>query len=85
MNAMVAQINNNFAKLDLEAVTKVIRGAGGRTAMISGKLPNGTFGDLYYDSEGNARILITATSPGDGEPVIAISKSGIDVVKALGG
>lgn len=58
-NAM-AQINNNFAKLDQEVVTKVFRGESGDDVII-GKLPNGMYGMLFY-LNGTPHIIITATT-----------------------
>jgi hypothetical protein len=83
--AITQAVNRNFQMLDGEAVRKVFKGSTGNPALASGLLPDGTYGDLFYDKDGIARILITAQSPEDGEPVIAITKPGIDVVKALKG
>jgi hypothetical protein len=85
IKAAIAAFNRYFQALDREVVTKTVNQAAGKPAMMSGRLPYGKFGDLYYDADGVARILITAQSPEDNEPVIAISKPGIDVIKALEG
>lgn len=81
---MMAAINNNFARLDGEAVTKVIKQAGGKIAMIEGRLPYGGFGTLYYDKNGIPTELI-GQAPDDGRVGHWITKPGIDVIKQLGG
>lgn len=70
-------INNNFAQLDSEAVTKTFNQAGGN-AIIEGKLPyDGGYGSLYYDKDNVDRIII-GIAP-DGEIDIGASKPGESV------
>lgn len=74
----MAVINNNFAQLDNENVTKTFRQASGN-AIIEGKLPyDGGYGALYYDSSGTPRILIGITPDGDVD--IVKSKPGVSVL-----
>lgn len=71
-------INNNFAQLDGEAVTKTFKQANGN-AIIEGKLPyEGGYGNLYYDSTPLPRLLIGITPDGDVD--IVKSKAGVSVL-----
>lgn len=72
------QINRNFMSLDAETYTKNIS-TGANTAMTYGRLPNGRYGLLIYDSTGTARILI-GQAPEDGRPGVWISTDGVDVL-----
>lgn len=77
----VAVINNNFAQLDNEAVTKTFNQANGN-AIIQGKLPyTGGYGSLYYDTNNVPRILI-GIAP-DGTMGIFVSKDGESVLDAF--
>lgn len=78
--ALINAINNINRNLAAEAATKTIQQSGG-SAIISGKLSNGRYGDLIYDSNGIPRILVGQKS--NGEPIIAVSKPGKDVLKEL--
>jgi len=102
---IVAAMNRNFQALDGEAVTKLIKQAVGQPAMISGQMPDGNFGELFYGTGDNPptmtigqlptgfgqvindgtnnRILI-GQAP-DGHIGIWVSKTGVDVITALGG
>ena len=46
--------------------------------MLSGRLPNGRYGEVFYDSTGTPRILI-GQSPKDGRPGIWVTKPGCNV------
>ena len=83
---IVAAMNRNFAALDGEANTKVISGPGGKPAKISGLLPTGKFGDLFYDADGRgiAQILL-GQAPDDGRPGLWIMLGDYDVLSELGG
>lgn len=81
-NAM-AQINQNFARLDREAVTKVFKGPNG-PRVIQGALPYGGYGILLYDDDGTPRVLI-GTAPDDGRIGTWVSKPGQSVITLLGG
>lgn len=72
------QINNNFMMLDAEAYSKTISG-GGNPQMVSGKLQNGKYGEVFYDTQGTPRILI-GQAPKDGRPGIWITKPGFNVL-----
>lgn len=72
------QINKNFMMLDAETFSKNIQN-GGNNQMITGKLPNGRFGEVFYDAGGMPRILI-GQAPNDGRPGIWITKEGYNVL-----
>ena len=78
---VIRRINDNFRQLDAEANSKTIRGGNGR-AMVSGRLPNGRYGELFYDSTGTPRILV-GQAPKDGRPGIWITKSGYNVLEEV--
>lgn len=77
--SIVRQINDNFRQLDAETNSKTIIAGGGKNAMQSGRLPNGRYGEIFYDDTGTARILI-GQAPEDGRPGIWVTKSGYDVL-----
>jgi hypothetical protein len=64
--------------LDAETYAKTISN-GKNSQMISGKLPNGRYGELFYDAGGMPRILI-GQAPSDGRPGIWITKEGFNVL-----
>ena len=74
------QINDNFRQIAAENQTNTISQNGG-TALQMGKLKNGTYGLLLSDPSNTPRILIGFHTNGD--PVMAVSVSNTDVVKAL--
>jgi len=76
---LIPVLNRNFQALDAETSTRTVRQAGG-AAITSGRLPNKSYGDLYYDSSVVARIYITGDR-GNGKPLLAITKDGYDVLK----
>ena len=71
-------INNNFMMLDAETYAKTISN-GKNNQMVSGKLSNGRYGEVFYDAGGMPRILI-GQAPGDGRPGIWITKEGFNVL-----
>lgn len=71
-------INNNFMMLDAETYAKTITN-GKNNQMVSGKLANGRYGEVFYDAGGMARILI-GQAPSDGRPGLWISKPGYNVL-----
>jgi len=79
--AALQTANKNFMALDAEAFTKTIQN-NGTNQMISGKLDNGRFGEVFYDASGMPRILI-GQAPGNGRPGIWITKVGFDVLKEV--
>lgn len=79
--AALKQIDSNFRQLAAENQTKTISQNGG-TALQMGKLKNGTYGILLSDTNNTRRILVGFHT--DGQPVIAVSKGGVDVLDALG-
>ena len=80
--AIVQQVNANFRQLDAETNSKTIMAGGGRNAMLSGRLPNGRYGEVFYDSTGTPRILI-GQAPRDGRPGIWITKAGFNVLNEV--
>lgn len=67
--------------LDAETYSKTISN-GKSSQMVSGRLSNGRYGEVFYDAGGMPRILI-GQSPGDGRPGIWITKAGFDVLKEV--
>lgn len=80
--SIVRQINDNFRQLDAETNSKTINAGNGRYAMRSGRLPNGRYGEIFYDSTGTPRILI-GQAPADGRPGIWITKAGYSVLEEV--
>ena len=76
---VIRRINDNFRQLDAEANSKTIMQGSGNSAMVSGRLSNGRYGELFYDSTGTPRILI-GQAPKDGRPGIWVTKSGYNVL-----
>lgn len=77
----INSLNTIIRSLTAEASTKTISQSGG-SAIVSGRLPNGSYGEVIYDTNGTARILIGQKT--NGEPIIAISVKGKDVVDLVG-
>ena len=75
------QVNDIVRSLNKEQTTKTFKQPNGNS-IINGRLPNGRYGSLYYDSTNTARILI-GQAPIDGRIGIWISKEGIDVIDEL--
>lgn len=80
--AFDAAINKNFAMMDVENLTKTFNGPNGTKSIIQGRLPNGRYGQVYYDESGVARILI-GQAPDDGRMGIWVSTEGQDVLTLL--
>ena len=72
--------NKNFMVLDAETYTKTISN-NGSSQMVSGKMPNGRYGEVFYDAGGMPRILI-GQAP-DGRPGIWITKAGFNVMEEV--
>lgn len=79
--AALKQINDNFRQIAAENQTKTVSQNGGSALQI-GKLKNGTYGILLCDPGNTRRILVGFHA--NGQPIIAVSKGGIDVLDALG-
>lgn len=73
--------NRNFRTIDAETFTKTIS-ANGNNQMVSGKLQNGRFGEVFYDASGMPRILI-GQAPNNGRPGIWITKEGYNVLNEV--
>ena len=82
LSSIVQQINANFRQLDAETNSKTIIAGGGRNAMQSGRLPNGRYGEIFYDDTGTPRILI-GQAPKDARPGIWITKAGYNVLEEV--
>jgi len=80
--SIVRQVNDNFRQLDAETNSKTISAGGGKNAMQSGRLPNGRYGEVFYDSAGTPRILI-GQAPRDGRPGIWVTKAGFNVLEEV--
>jgi hypothetical protein len=80
--ARTNQINQNFAKLDAEAVTKTYRGPHGN-AQVVGRLPNNLgYGTIIYDLSGVPSIYIATDK--DGNPIMKVAKTGQDATTGSG-
>lgn len=82
LSAIIRQVNDNFRQLDAETNSKTILAGGGKTAMQNGRLSNGKYGELLYDSTGTPRILI-GQAPKDGRPGIWVTKPGFNVLNEV--
>ena len=80
--AVIRQINDNFRQLDAETNSKTIMAGGGKNAMQSGRLPNGKYGEVFYDETGTPRILV-GQAPNSGRPGIWITKPGFNVLNEV--
>ena len=81
LKAALKQIDDNFRQIAAENQTKAISQNGG-TALQFGKLKNGTYGIVLCDPNNTARILVGFHA--NGQPIIAVTKSSLDVFEALG-
>ena len=82
LSAVIRQTNDNFRQLDAEANSKTIIAGGGKNALVSGRLPNGKYGEVFYDATGTPRILI-GQAPKDGRPGIWVTKPGFNVLNEV--
>ena len=82
LQAVIRQTNDNFRQLDAETNSKTIIAGNGKNAMQSGRLPNGKYGEILYDSTGTPRILI-GQAPSSGRPGIWITKPGFNVLNEV--
>lgn len=81
LEAALKQIDQNFRQIAAENQTKVVSQNGGN-AIQWGKLKNGTYGLILSDPSNTRRILVGFHA--NGQPIIAVTKGGIDVLDALG-
>lgn len=81
LQAALKQINDNFRQISAENQTKTVSQNGG-TALQMGKLKNGTYGLALSDPNNVPRILVGFHK--NGQPIIAVTKSGKNVFDALG-
>lgn len=80
--SVIRQVNDNFRQLDAETNSKTIYGTSGKKATQSGRLPNGRYGDVFYDTAGIPRVLI-GQAPKDGRPGIWVTKPGFNVLNEV--
>ena len=80
LTSALKQINDNFRAIAAENQTKTISQNGG-TALQEGKLKNGTYGILLSDPNNVPRILVGFHK--NGQPIIAVTKSNINVLDAI--
>lgn len=81
MSNMVNQINQNFAQLDNENVTKVFKGANSDNKLIEGRLPNSLgYGMILYDANGLPSIYMAVDNSGN--PIMKVAKPGKDATTA---
>ena len=74
---IIRTTNDNFTKIDNEAVTKTFAGANGTNSIVQGRLPNDLgYGQIFYDPNGLAKIYM-AVDP-DGNPIMKVAKDGKD-------
>ena len=81
LKAALKQIDSNFRQIAAENQTRTISQNGG-SAIMNGKLPNGTYGIVLSDPSNVPRILIGFHK--NGQPIIAVTKAGKNVFDALG-
>jgi hypothetical protein len=80
LEQLISAINNNFAQIDQETVTKIFRVANNSPGFIQGKLPNDTgYGFLLYDGD---NVAIACYITPDGTPVLKVAKDGYDALTA---
>ncbi len=80
LDHVVAAVNNNFAKIDGEAVVKIFKGLNGTNAITFGRYQDDKYGLLINDGTTN-RILI-GIAP-DGTVGMWVSKVGEEVLDAI--
>ena len=77
----INSLNTVIRQLAANASTQVVNQGGGK-ALVSGKLSNGRYGEVFYDSNGVARILVGQDS--SGEPVVALSGDNTSILDSNG-
>lgn len=75
------QVNNMIKQLEKEQTVKTFKQSGGN-AIVQGRYADGKYGNVFYDSTPDARILI-GMAPDDGRMGIWVTKDGFDVVDEL--
>lgn len=75
------QVNNMIKQLDREQTVKTFKQVGGN-AIVQGRYSDSRYGQVYYDSDGDASILI-GMAPDDGRMGIWVTKDGSDVLEEL--
>lgn len=81
LEAALKQIDENFRQIAAENQTRTIAQNGG-SAITDGRLENGTYGIVLRDPSNVPRILIGFHK--NGQPIIAVTKDGKNVLEALG-
>jgi hypothetical protein len=81
LGANYNEVNNALRQIEREQTTKTYKQPGGN-AIVQGRYAEGKYGQVYYDTDNVARILI-GQDPTDGHMVIAVSRDGLDVIDEL--
>lgn len=77
----INSLNTVIRQLAATSSTQVVNQGGGK-ALVSGKLSNGKYGEVFYDANGVARILVGQDS--NGEPVVALSGDDTSILDSNG-
>ena len=83
MSGNFSQVNNMMRQIDNEQTVKTFKQPGG-SSILQGRYAEGKYGQVYYDSDNLARILI-GQHPTDGHMGIWVSIDGVDVIAELEG
>ena len=78
----MGQINDVTRRLNKEQQVKVFKGTNNTNAVTVGKSADDKYGVLLEDTSGVRRAYF-GQNPADGEPVLAITISGNDVIDEL--
>jgi len=78
----IGQINDTSRQFQKEQQVKVFRGPNATNAVIIGKAVSDKYGILLEDTSGVRRAYF-GQHPTTGEPILAITKVGIDVIDEL--
>ena len=81
LSTAINSLNTVIRQLAANASTSVINQGGGR-AVVSGKIESGQYGEVFYDKDGVARILIGQNK--SGEPVVAMSGENTSILDSTG-
>ena len=83
MDTFIKMTNRNFAELDNETYIKVFYGAGGKPAVMQGKLSHGFYGEAKLREDGTVWKL-SAYNPDYPDGVEIHTKDGQDAYTVLG-
>lgn len=77
----LGQVNNMIRQLNKEQTIKTFKQASGN-AIVNGRYTDNRYGNVFYDSTGDSRILI-GMAPDDGRMGIWVTKDNFDVIDEL--